>query len=299
MRERGVGTMSKVGIVALIVIIAMVGGYFVLGGAGKTTLSISGSTTVKPLAQTWTKEFMKTHENVRIIVKGGGSGKGVADVKSGISDIGMSSSEELIENEPVLIKHVVAYDGIMVIVNDNFPALNKLDQNGLGRSTLQQIYQGDITNWNQVPGINIDHQLNNYTRQDASGTAEAFANFLGMSQGALEGPGQKGNSGMKLAVEQDKYSLGFIGAAYAFEGNIEEVPIDGNDDGKIEEYERIENYEDLKSNINNYPIKRGLFFATKGEAKGIAETFIDWCRSEGQQYVRDVGYIPIITISSK
>lgn len=292
MNNRGIGIKTVI-IVVIILIVAGVGAYIVAGGGSSKTLKVSGSTTVRPLAKTWRDQYMKENPEVRISISGGGSGSGIADVKEERSEIGMSSSESLVDKEPDLVKHVMAYDGIMVIANKNFPGLDNLMNQGIKKSTLQNIYNGNINNWNQVPGININHQLNNYRRSEESGTAETFASFLGMTQAELAGEGQTGNSGIKQAVQQDQHALGFVGAAYAFEGNIEEVPIDGNNDGQLQDYEIIEDYEDLKSDIDDYPIKRGLYFATKGEPTGLTKEFIDWCKEEGQQYVADVGYIPI------
>lgn len=293
MKNRGMGTVKIILIIAVVIVIGSVGAYAMGGGDTTEKLKISGSTTVRPLAKTWRDKYMNEHADIQISVSGGGSGQGVADVLEGRSEIGMSSSESLIDQESGLVKHVVAYDGIMVIINKNFSGYDALMEQGISKSTLQKIYSGEITNWNEVPGIDLDQKLFNYTRSESSGTAETFAGFLGTTQGELDGAGQTGNSGVKQAVEQNKNSLAFIGAAYAFSGNIEEVPIDGNNDGQLDDAEITEDYEGLKSDINDYPIKRGLYFATKGETTGAAEEFIEWCTDEGQQYVSEIGYIPV------
>lgn len=290
MKEKGIGT-STIVIIGVIAI-AAIAGFFALSIGSTKTLKISGSTTVRPLATTW-KDHYTENNDIRITVTGGGSGKGVSDVKKGLVDIGMSSSGSLIEEESELVGHLVAYDGIIVIINKNNPAVENLKQVGISKSTLQEIYEGGITNWNNIPGVNVNHQLNNYSRAEKSGTAETFANFLEMDQSELEGPGQKGNSGMKSGVESNKWALGFVGAAYAFKGSIEEIPVDGNNNNTLENYEKVIDYTYLNSHIDNYPIKRGLYFATKGTPSEAAEQFIDWCKTEGQQYVNDVGYIPI------
>lgn len=305
MDKKAIGTITA--IITIIIIAAISGGIGYYAGKGGGTentgpdylsgsLKITGSTTVKPLADKWVKQFIEIYPNVRITAQGGGSGKGVADVKSGLVDIGMSSSDSLVSKEANLIGHRVAFDGIMVVVNKNNPAIDTLDNIGISLSTLQKIYDGTITNWNEVPGINVDAPLNNLTRAEESGTAETFANFLVTTQGELDGPGQKGNQGVKSAVEKDQNSLAYVGAAYAFgEGDkLEEIPVDGNNDNIIQGYEDVDSYNDLLTDISNYPIKRSLWFATKkGELNAVGHAFINWCRTEGQEYVSEIGYIPI------
>ncbi|KXB05955.1 hypothetical protein AKJ53_01700 [candidate division MSBL1 archaeon SCGC-AAA382F02] len=291
LKERGIGTSTLI-IVGVVAIVA-IAGLFALSLGPTKTLKISGSTTVRPLAKVWRDHYIQENSDMRITITGGGSGKGISDAQTGLADIGMSSSGSLIEGESGLVGHVVAYDGIIIIVNKNNPAVDNLKKVGISKSTLQKIYRDKITNWNNIPGVNINHQLNSYTRSDESGTAEAFANFLEMDQSELKGPGQKGNPGIKVGVESNQWALGFVGSAYAFEGSIEEIPVDGNNDNTLENYERVENYGHLKSHIENYPIKRGLYFVTKGTPSEAAEQFIDWCKTEGQQYVGSVRYIPI------
>lgn len=294
LKEKGIGKLTTV-IVIVIIIVAAGIGFTMIQGGGKT-LKISGSTTVRPLAREWRDKFVENNPDIQITVKGGGSGKGVSDVTKGLSDIGMSSSKTLVTQEEALVAHLIAYDGILVIVNEDNPILNVLEENGIKQSTLKKIYSGEITNWNEIPGIDQDQEIFNYTRSDESGTAETFADFENMTQGDLEGIGAKGNSGIKEAVGSNTWGIGYVGAKYAFKGSIEVIPIDGNNDGEIADYERIEDFSDLSSDIKNYPIQRGLYFATKGEPTKTVKTFIDWCKDEGQKYVADVGYIPISLI---
>lgn len=59
--------------------------------AQETVLRISGSSTLAPLVTELAKRFRALNPNVRIVVEAGGSGRGVADARSGKSDIGMVS----------------------------------------------------------------------------------------------------------------------------------------------------------------------------------------------------------------
>jgi len=61
--------------------------------ADNSTITVSGSTTVQPLAEKLAEAFMTENTGVRIDVQGGGSSVGVKAAGQGTSDIGMASRE--------------------------------------------------------------------------------------------------------------------------------------------------------------------------------------------------------------
>ncbi len=112
-------------------------------------ISVSGSTTNLPIAQAVAELYMDIHQTDEILVSGGGSGVGIRAVGEGTADIGMSSRDirqTEIEQYPDLVEHVIAYDGIGVIVNPENPVSSlTLDQ-------IKAIYKGEITNWREIDG---------------------------------------------------------------------------------------------------------------------------------------------------
>jgi len=102
-----------------------------VGNGGETTpsttaaptvqsISVTGSTTVLPIAQKAAESYMDANVYADIQVSGGGSGAGVQAVGEGTADIGMASRDlKAAEKEkyPDLVQYVVARDGIAVIVN--------------------------------------------------------------------------------------------------------------------------------------------------------------------------------------
>jgi phosphate transport system substrate-binding protein len=117
--------------------------------SGKTysgMLTVSGSTTVLPIASKATTAFMNIYHGLTVTVTGGGSGAGITAVSSGTVDIGMSSRDlQSSESNLGLVKHVIAKDGIVIIVN---PSNNYL--NNLSLAQLKAIYNGEITNWKDL-----------------------------------------------------------------------------------------------------------------------------------------------------
>jgi phosphate transport system substrate-binding protein len=117
--------------------------------SGKTysgILTVSGSTTVLPIASKATTAFMNIYHGLTVTVTGGGSGAGITALSSGTVDIGMSSRDlQSSESNLGLVKHVIAKDGIVIIVN---PSNNYL--NNLSLAQLKAIYSGEITNWKDL-----------------------------------------------------------------------------------------------------------------------------------------------------
>jgi len=91
---------------------------FALVGCGNqpaSTVTVAGSTTVQPLAELLADEFMSEYPGVRVDVGGGGSSVGVTSVKNGTVDIG-AASREIKDEELPIVKHLLARDGIAVVV---------------------------------------------------------------------------------------------------------------------------------------------------------------------------------------
>lgn len=117
--------------------------------SGKTlsgTVTVSGSTTVLPIADKAATAFKTLYPDLTVTVTGGGSGAGISAVSQGTADIGMSSRDlQPSEQGKGLVKYVIAKDGIAIIVN---PQNNYVT--GLTLAQLKSIYLGEITNWKDL-----------------------------------------------------------------------------------------------------------------------------------------------------
>ncbi|HID93006.1 MAG TPA: phosphate ABC transporter substrate-binding protein, partial [bacterium (Candidatus Stahlbacteria)] len=153
---------------------------FVLGLMAKSVyaeskrLVIQGSTTVLPIAQKAAEVFMQKNPQADISVRGGGSGTGIAALIDGICDIANSSrpikDKELnkaVDRKVDPTAHVVAMDGIAVIVHPLNPV------NELTVSQIKDIYTGKISNWSKLGGRN--QKIVVVSRDVASGTYECFS----------------------------------------------------------------------------------------------------------------------------
>lgn len=265
----------------LLVVVGILAMSMVAVGCGKKlsgTVSIAGSTTVQPLAELLGDGFMAKYPHVRIDVGGGGSSVGVTSVKNGTVDIGATSRETKDEELPI-VKHLLAKDGIAIIVKPGNPV------NGLTKAQVRDIFGGVITNWKDVGGP--DKTINVVVREAGSGTRTAFEEMVmakpdpavAVVNTALQ---QNSNGGVKQVIGSDAYAIGFISFGY-IDNTVKALSIDGVDAAA----------ENAKS--GTYPIVRPLYFLTKEEPTGLVKDFIDFCLGDaGQAIVAEEGYISII-----
>lgn len=271
-------TLGMAGITFLVVGVLLAG---CLGGDDEgeeqdSTLEISGSTTVLPIASSAAEEYQKDHD-VTINVNGGGSSVGVTMAGTGVADIGMASREikdSEMDEYPDIISIPVAKDGIAIIVHkDNTVS-------GLTVTQVKEIYQGDITNWNEVGGPDMEIVM--VGRDSASGTRGTFDELvLDKEDPSLDMIEQQSNGDVHSTVKTTKGAIGYVGLGY-LDNEVKGVPVDGVEPS-------ISTVQD-----DSYPIARNLNFLTLGEAEGLAADFIDFLlSSEGQAIVEEEGFVPL------
>jgi phosphate transport system substrate-binding protein len=241
------------------------------------TLEIAGSTTVLPIASKAAEEFQKDHDDVTINVNGGGSSVGVEMAGTEVADIGMASREvkdSEMDTYPNLKSIPVAKDGIAIIVHvDNTVS-------GLTVAQVKQIYQGDITNWNEVGGPDLEIVI--VGRDSASGTRGTFDELvLDKEDPSLNMIEQQSNGDVHSTVKTTEGAIGYVGLGY-LDNEVKGVPIDTVTPS-------VATVQD-----GTYPIARNLNFLTLGDAEGLAKDFIDFVLSaEGQALVEEEGFVPL------
>lgn len=266
-------------------LIALLGGIFLLlmgplSGADKE-VTLTGSTTVLPIAQNAAESFMQIHEDISVSVRGGGSGVGIAALIDGRADIG-NASRPIKKDEIKAAKkkgvdvesHVIAKDGIAMVVNKENPVDN------LTLEQLKKIYNGKITNWKDVGGF--DKKIVVVSRDYSSGTFGVFKELV------LRG-GKVKNSALMLGsnkailttIPNSPGAIGYIGLGYLSD-KVKALKVDG--------------VQPTAKNVKKgtYVLSRPLFMYTDGEPKGAVKKFIDFVLSkQGQKIVKKIDYIPV------
>ena len=241
------------------------------------TISIAGSTTVLPVAQAAAEEYMNQHSNADIQVSGGGSGVGATSVIGGTADIGMLSRDlKASEKEGNTLKEfIVGKDGIALV---GHPSNTVSD---LSLEQVKAIYQGTITNWNEVGGA--DSEIVLIGRDSSSGTREFFTEFvLDKEDAAKEMQELNSNGAVAQAVSITPGAIGYVSLEYV-DDSLKAFSIGGV----------APTVDNVISGI--YEINRPLLMVTNGEPEGLAADYLAFILSEeGQQILKDSGFIPAV-----
>lgn len=241
------------------------------------SIKIKGSTTVLPIAQAAAEVWMDSHPNDKITVEGGGSGVGIASLIDGTCDIANSSrtlKDE--EKQAGLIEHEIALDAVCIIVNS---------QNPINELTLQQvkaIFKGEITNWGEVGGPNLEIVV--YTRESTSGTFETFeSKVMKPDNITLQALTKTSNGEMAKAIAGNLNGIGYVGIGYlANAEGIKALKING--------------IEPTNTTVQSgtFPISRYLYMITKGQPEGLTKDFIDFVTGpNGQKIVEESGFVKL------
>ncbi|QNL50200.1 substrate-binding domain-containing protein [Olivibacter sp. SDN3] len=273
------------------------------------TIAISGAFALYPMVVQWSEDFRKIHPEVRFNISAGGAGKGIADVLSGMVDIGLVSRDihpEEFEKGGYLIN--VANDAVVATFNSNNPAVDNILRRGLTKREFVKIFvEGDVHRWSQLPGISADYDMHVYVRSDAAGAAETWAKFLDCSQEDLSGIGVFGDPGQAQAIMRDPLSIGFSNLNYVYslkdrlpQPNVQIIPVDWNENGKIDPEEFFYQHLDSLNNAigdGRYPSPPartlGFLFHGRPENKTLL-AFIEYILSpEGQARLPENGYVKL------
>ncbi|MBJ7331865.1 MAG: phosphate ABC transporter substrate-binding protein [Solirubrobacteraceae bacterium] len=232
--------------------------------AAKSTITMSGSTSVAPLARQLAKGYLKAFPgSVRFKLLEGGSDVGINDVSRGRVTIGNSSRDPQSSDPDGLAFNRIARDGVCIVTHPDNPLGN------LSQEQVQQIFSGKVRNWSDVPGASVSGTIDLNVRTQASGTQDAFQNiFMGGPSGPrpATSASQKASNGLvQTAVRSNKNAIGYV-------------------DFKFTEGTNAVSYKGVACNLRNakagtYPGVRSFWMVTRGTAKGATAKFIKWTRT--------------------
>jgi phosphate binding protein len=262
-------------IVALLMIVATA----VVANAASGSITLMGSTALQPLAEQAANQFMAKNPEAKVLVQGGGSGTGLAQVAQGGADIGNSDifAEEKEGIDPKsLVDHKVCVVGFAAVVNPEVTVSN------LTQKQLIDIYSGKITNWKNVGGPNQKIVIIN--RPKSSGTRATFKKYALNGIEEVEGLALTEDSSgtVRKTIAETPGAIGYLALSYV------DVTV------------RALNFNGVpatKTNITNgkYPVWSYEHMYTKGEATGLAKEFLDYMMNSEVQgkLVSALGYISI------
>jgi len=277
------------------------------------TITVSGAFALYPITARWAEEFQKIHPKVRIDISAGGAGKGMTDALSGMVDLGMFSRGITdVEKAKGVWWIAVTQDAVLPTMNAQSPFADNITGQGFTRQDFEDIYiHKKIRNWKKWTNgkEEKDLSMNIYTRSDACGAAQMWAEYLGKNQEDLGGTGIYGDPGMADAVKNDVKGIGYNNVIYVYDIKTRKkhpglyiIPIDLNENEKIDPEENFYNkLDDINAAIQTgkypSPPARDLYFVSKGiPTRKVVNEFLRWIVTDGQDYVQEAGYVKLSDI---
>jgi len=274
-----VGIIRKIIVILLIALLA----YVISWSASARDVTVSGSSTVMPLAEVAAEEFNVLQKDYMVTVSAGGTGAGILGIAERKNDIAMAS-REVTEDEKQRFgdsfqEFLVGQDGISLAVSDE---IYQAGVKGLSRQQVRDIYSGNITNWKEVGGP--DAEIYVISREEGSGTRDDFNEIvLGKRDAEMPGVNTVANGGaeVKTAIAGSDKAIGYLGFNYLGNG-VEGIAFNGV----------MPTYDNIKLDL--YELHRHLYFYTFGKPTSGAQAFIDFVRGpQGQKIAAEEGFIPI------
>jgi phosphate transport system substrate-binding protein len=269
-----------------LVLLALVGLFAIQAApalAQSTTITVDGSTTVGPIAKAFAEYFMKNNAGVTVTVAESGSGNGAKSLINSTCQVADMSrfmkAEEFkaaVEKDVMPVAHVVAMDGIAVVVHPSNPVKN------LTLAQITDIYTGKATNWKEVGGP--DAKIVVISRDTNSGTYEAFEELAIKKAKMGSNVEYVGSNGaIRQRVQSTQGAIGYVGLGFV---------------DKTVKAVTVESVEASKATVisGKYPIARPLFMFTNGYPKGGTplHAFVTMYLSpKGEEIIEAIGFVPV------
>lgn len=245
----------------------------------KTTISLSGSTSVAPLVKELAKAFVKQRKyrgKVKFVLLQGGSDIGITDASRGRVTLGMSSRDPKPADPGGIVFNKVARDAVCIVTHPS----NRIPT--LSQKQIQDIFSGRVRSWSQVPGARVSGPIDLIVRTAASGTQDAFQNiFMGERLRVAGSATTKSSNGLQAqTIKSNPNAIGY--ASFNFTKGLFDVP-----------------YAGVRCNLRTsksgqYGGARNFFLVSRGQARGAAKAFIRFTRrSAAARRIIATNWVPL------
>ncbi|MFH1062717.1 MAG: phosphate ABC transporter substrate-binding protein [Candidatus Omnitrophota bacterium] len=242
-------------------------------------IDVKGGTTDVGISQLNQGTITIANASTRIDVKGGTTEEAISQLKQGTITIANASSQmqasdirALMESDRRYIELVLAHDNLCVVVNEANPIKT------LTMEQVRQIYTGEIKNWKQVGGDDCPIVL--LGRELTSAQALFFQQKLNIAA-YDESMRQLTDASETEKLKSDVSAIGFVGLAYAKDPSIAAVNLAFKTGfTPLNPFDQ----EVIKKGI--YPLKRKLFqYITTDNLTPAVKEFLKFEFSESGQAI--------------
>lgn len=171
----------------------------------------------------------------------------------------------------------IAQDGIAIVTHPE----NRVDN--LSLDQLRRIYQGQITNWQELGGDNLPIQL--FSHSDGTGFRSSFENQV---------MGQRRITRNARVVVSDASMIDFIATTPGAIGYASQASVDPRVKLITLDHHRPDQDAILS---NQYPLRAIVFIMGKHPPQAAYREFIAWIQSPAGQAVVSRNYVPIMTVN--
>ncbi len=241
------------------------------------SITAVGSSALQPLVETVAELYQAENPGKFVNVQGGGSGTGLSQVQVGAVEIGNSdlfAEERSGIDASLLVDHRVAAVGITPIVN------KEIGVDNISLEDLKKIFLGEITNWQEVGGIDQPVVLLN--RASGSGTRDTFEKWVLDGEISKQAQEQDSSGMVRQIVGDTPGAISYVAFSYVTE-DVATLSIDG--------------VEPTEENVttNDWVIWSYEHMYTRGEPESLTKEFLDFVLSDEIQntIVGELGYIPV------
>ena len=238
-------------------------------------VATDGSTSMEKIIGSLGEAFTEMNPDVNFTYNPTGSGTGIQAAIDGTCDIGLSSGALKDEEKATLTETIVALDGIAIIVNPANPVSD------LSVEQIAQIYTGEITNWKDVGGDDLE--ISRIGREAGSGTRDGFETITDTKEACKYNQELTSTGDVITTVAGNPNAIGYASLS-AVKDSVKALTVGG-----------VAPSEETVLD-GTYTIQRPFVLATRtGEALSeAAQAFFDFATSaDANEIIAAAGAVPV------
>ncbi|MBK9294809.1 MAG: PstS family phosphate ABC transporter substrate-binding protein [Oligoflexia bacterium] len=277
---------------------------FSLKAFAQSIIKVDGSSTVFPITEAVSEEFMKEKKNsVRITVGISGTGGGFKKFCRGETDVQNASrpimKEEMKRCAEAGIKYYeipVAYDAMTIAVSPQNNWVKDITVDDL-KKMWEPSAQGKITRWNQVRNNWPDAPLKLFGAGSDSGTFDYFTEAIVGKAKSSRGDytASEDDNTLVLGISQDKNALGYVPYAYYEKNKTRLKALAINGGAKAPKRGSILPSAKSVEDGTYFPLSRPIFIyiSAKSTEKLEIKDFVKFYLKNGPKLIKEVDYVPL------